>query len=79
MRSQEEWEAHAEFMDGLAADGVIVLGGPIGEAVDTDFLLIFDAESEDAVQAALAKDPWTVSGVLALREVKPWKILLKSP
>src|ERR1700722_756454 len=26
---QVEWAAHAEFMNGLAADGFVVLGGPL--------------------------------------------------
>jgi len=38
MRSQTQWEKHAEFMDGLAASGFVVLGGPIG--YDGDVLLI---------------------------------------
>lgn len=76
MRSQAGWDAHAEFMDGLAARGVIVLGGPMGEAVDEEFLLIFDAGSEEEVEATLARDPWTGTGMLSAGEVKRWMILL---
>jgi len=36
MRAQERWEDHAAFMDGLADDGFIVLGGPLGDG--TTFL-----------------------------------------
>ena len=31
MRSQEQWSEHATFMDGLSADGTVVLGGPLGD------------------------------------------------
>lgn len=39
--SQEQWTEHAAFMNGLARDGFIVLGGPVGDGSDT--LLIVDA------------------------------------
>ena len=29
-REQDGWDEHAAFMDGLVAEGVIVLGGPVG-------------------------------------------------
>ncbi len=31
MRGQRDWDAHATFMDDLAAEGFIVLGGPLGD------------------------------------------------
>lgn len=31
MRKQKGWKDHAEFMDALAAEGFVVLGGPWGE------------------------------------------------
>jgi len=30
MRQQEQWEKHAAFMDALADDGFVILGGPLG-------------------------------------------------
>jgi hypothetical protein len=42
MREQDGWDAHATFMDGLAADGFVVLGGPLGGG-EAQFLLIVDA------------------------------------
>jgi hypothetical protein len=32
LREQDGWEAHAAFMDALAEDGFIVLGGPYGQS-----------------------------------------------
>lgn len=77
MREQERWDDHAAFMDGLVDDGVIVLGGPIGEG-DRRFLLIFDAESEEAIEACLAEDPWTPMALLRIVSIEPWEILLRS-
>ena len=30
LREQDGWDEHARFMDALAEDGFIVLGGPVG-------------------------------------------------
>jgi hypothetical protein len=30
MREPEGWPEHAEFMNGLAEEGVVVLAGPLG-------------------------------------------------
>ena len=32
IREQQQWSEHATFMDGLVADGFILLGGPLGTA-----------------------------------------------
>ena len=74
MRAQALWAEHAVFMNALAAEGFVVLGGPIGTGEET--LLIIDAESEDAVRARLAADPWTTAGLLEIGRVEPWTILL---
>ena len=31
LRQQEQWDEHAAFMDALAEDGFVILGGPLGE------------------------------------------------
>lgn len=74
MREQEGWAEHAAFMNALAADGFVLLGGPLGDG--ERILLIVDAESEGAVEARLADDPWTPMGLLRLARVEPWDILL---
>ena len=76
MRSQALWAEHAAFMNGLVADGFVVLGGPLGSGEEV--LLIINAVSEDAVRARLAADPWSESGLLEIGRVEPWTILLDS-
>jgi uncharacterized protein YciI len=75
MRQQAGWAEHAAFMNALAADGFIVLGGPVGPG-EQEFLLVCDASGEDAVRARLAEDPWTAEGLLEIRRAEPWTILL---
>jgi uncharacterized protein YciI len=76
MREQKRWRDHAEFMDGLAAEGFVVLGGPWGEG-EKRFLLVFDADKEEAVKARLEDDPWTQMGLLRIAEIERWEILLQ--
>jgi uncharacterized protein YciI len=74
MREQEGWAEHAAFMDALVDEGFVVLGGPLGEG--RCVLLIVDADTEDAVHARLAADPWTPLRLLRVTRVEPWQILL---
>lgn len=76
MRAQEQWAEHALFMDGLAASGFVVLGGPVGE--DGDILLVVDAAFEAEIRPTLERDPWSQSGILDVSSIKRWIILLEA-
>jgi uncharacterized protein YciI len=77
MRSQQEWSEHAVFMNNLAARGFVVLGGPLGET--GDFLFGVNAADENEIRATLKQDPWSESGMLDIKSIQPWTILLESP
>ena len=77
MRSQPAWDAHAAFMNALARDGHIVLGGLLGDGERT--LLIIEAASQGAVQRLLEPDPWTGMNLLKIDSITPWQILLARP
>jgi uncharacterized protein YciI len=74
MREQERWDDHAAFMDRLAEERFIVLGGPVGDG--SRFLHIVEAESAQAVEARLAEDPWAPNGMLRNASIEPWQVLL---
>jgi uncharacterized protein len=76
MREQEKWDEHARFMDALAGDGSIVLGGPLESEEKT--LLVINAESKQAVDGLLADDPWVPMGLLRTASVERWEILLEA-
>lgn len=77
MRLQKEWDAHAAFMDALAADGFIVAGGPLGdEDSATRILHIVQAPEKSAVLRRLLEDPWQHNGMLKTGSVEPWTVLL---
>jgi uncharacterized protein YciI len=73
LEEQSGWEAHAAFMDGLVEQGLLVLGGPLSDELRV--VLVFDADSEEAVRAALEPDPWIPSH-LAVESIEPWTIRL---
>ena len=73
LEEQPGWLEHAAFMDGLVEDGVIVLGGVLGDEVRTAHAV--EAASEEAVRETLARDPWSGSH-LVVDSIDPWTIRL---
>jgi len=73
MESQSGWPEHAAFMDGLVDTGFIVLGGPLADEVRVAHVV--EAESEAALRATLARDPWYQSH-LQIASIDPWTIRL---
>ena len=73
LEEQSDWPAHAAFMDGLVDAGFIVLGGPLAD--EHRVVHVVEAESEDAVRAAYARDPWSETH-LRVDAIDPWTIRL---
>jgi uncharacterized protein YciI len=75
-REQNGWEEHAAFMDALVDDGLIVMGGPIGEVEGELTLLVFDADGEETIRARMAEDPWH-DQMLRIASLRPWHVWLR--
>ena len=73
MEQQSDWPAHASFMDGLVDAGFVVLGGPLAD--EQRVVLAIEAQSEDAIRATLARDPWSETH-LRIDTIEPWTIRL---
>ena len=73
LEEQSGWDAHADFMDGLAKSGFVVLGGPLAD--EHRVILAVEAASEEEVRATLAGDPWSETH-LVVASVEPWTIRL---
>lgn len=73
LEEQTGWPEHAAFMDRLVDDGFIVLGGPLADEVRTAHVV--DAESEDAIRATFARDPWSETH-LFVDSIDAWTIRL---
>jgi uncharacterized protein YciI len=74
LREQDTFDEHARFMDSLVDDGFIILGGPIGD--EREILHAICAPSEEAVRERLAEDNWAQNGMLTIKSIEPWTILL---
>jgi len=74
MEEQEDWRAHAVFMNALHRDGFILLGGPLDGTPDV--LLIARANDEDEIRSRLAEDCWTRNGLLRIEQILPWALRL---
>jgi len=69
---------HANFMNTLADEGVILFGGPLAgsEQARVRVLLIVDADSEAEIHRRLADDPWAPTEQLVTVSIASWKILV---
>ncbi len=73
LEEQSGWAEHAAFMDELVESGFVVLGGPLAD--EQRVVLAVDADSEDAVRATLARDPWDRTH-LVIDSIDAWTIRL---
>jgi uncharacterized protein YciI len=74
MEEQAEWAAHAVFMEALAAEGFVLLVGPLEGT--RDVLLVVRAADCSEVMERLSADPWTQNGLLLVKDCRPWQIRL---
>jgi uncharacterized protein YciI len=73
LEDQSGWTEHAAFMDGLVKSGFVVLGGPLAD--EDRVVLAIESESENAVRATLARDPWSDTH-LVIDSIDLWTIRL---
>jgi uncharacterized protein YciI len=71
MEEQSDWPAHASFMDELVDSGFVVLGGPLAD--EHRVVEVVEAESEEAIRASYARDPWSGTH-LRVDTIDPWTI-----
>jgi hypothetical protein len=57
LERQSDWKGHASFMNALAQEGFVILGGPLEGTPDV--LLVVRARAREEILARLAADPWT--------------------
>ena len=76
IRDQRAWAEHAAFMDRLVDDGLIILGGPVGDGEQT--LHVVEAADENEIRARLAADPWAEAELLRIGTIEPWALWLDS-
>ena len=73
---QADWASHASFMNALAKEGFVILGGPLEGTADV--LLVVRAATPDEVRSRLAEDPWAGKDLLRITRIAPWTLRLGS-
>jgi len=76
LEGQSEWTSHASFMNALARDKFVMLGGPLEGSADV--LLIVNADTADEIRSRLAEDPWSRNDLLRIARITPWTLRLGS-
>ena len=76
LEGQADWAPHASFMNSLAKEGFVILGGPLEGTPDV--LLVIGAKTPDEVRSRLAEDPWARKDLLRITQVAPWTLRLGS-
>jgi hypothetical protein len=76
LEDQADWAPHASFMNSLAKDGFVILGGPLEGT--SDVLLVVRASTPAEVRSRLAEDPWAGNDLLRIIRVTPWTLRLGS-
>jgi uncharacterized protein YciI len=76
LEGQAGWVAHAAFMDDLFDKRFAALAGPLEGTRDA--LIILRASSAAEIAERLAADPWTTSGLLVTKQIRPWHLRLGS-
>jgi uncharacterized protein YciI len=73
--------AHVEYLNGVNAQGQLVLAGPtLGEDnKPTGSIVIVEAESLEAAQALAAGDPYARAGLFESVEIRGWNWVFNKP
>lgn len=71
LEEQPRFRDHARFIDGLVADGFLLLGGPLADEERVAYVV--EAASETAVRNRLAADPWDGTHVV-VEAVERWTL-----
>ena len=76
LEGQQDWDAHASFMNALVVEGFVVLGGPLEGT--SDVLLIVRAQTSDEIVDRLSADPWAAKDLLRVSRITLWNVRLGS-
>ncbi|TMM05320.1 MAG: hypothetical protein E6G02_07650 [Actinobacteria bacterium] len=74
VREQPGWDAHAEFIDALIANGTFVMGGPFAD--NSGSMSLLEGVNADEARRIIAGDPFVENGVFVLDEVREWDVFV---
>jgi uncharacterized protein YciI len=74
VREQPDWDAHAEFVDALVANGTMVMGGPFAD--NSGSMIVLEGVDAAEGRRLIADDPFIENGVFVLGEVREWDVFV---
>jgi uncharacterized protein YciI len=69
--------AHRAYLTSLLQKGQLFAAGPFEDGYGA--LIVYEAESADAVEAIIKADPFHPAGVFIRWTVRPWKVVFHNP
>lgn len=70
-RRAEFRQAHLVLTTLVAQQGLLLLGGAVGEPIDSA-LLLFQTDNPEQIEAFAKADPYVVNGLVTQWQIKPW-------
>lgn len=69
--------AHRAYLAGLIEKNQLFASGPFADGYGA--LIIYEADSPEAVEALMKDDPFHAAGVFVRWIVRPWKMVFSNP
>ena len=69
--------AHRAYLTSLIQKGQLFASGPFEDGYGA--LIVYEADSPEAVEALMAADPFYTAGVFVRWTVRPWKVVFHNP
>lgn len=67
---------HRVYLNQLVSEGKLLMAGPFAD--ESGGIIIFEAVDEAEVKGMMDSDPFTINGVFATIEIKPWILVAGS-
>lgn len=69
--------AHRAYLTSLIQKALLFASGPFEDGYGA--LIVYEADSPEAVEALMAADPFYTAGVFVRWTVRPWKVVFHNP
>ncbi|MBX9627506.1 MAG: YciI family protein [Gemmataceae bacterium] len=69
--------AHRAYLTSLLEKGQLFASGPFEDGYGA--LIVYEADSPEAVEAIMKADPFHAAGVFVRWTVRPWKVVFANP
>lgn len=68
---------HLDYLNGLYAEGKVVLAGPLAEGGGA--IVVYDVADEAEAQRLVEGDPYTAEGVAGDLRLREWNVVIPAP